>query len=223
MSTTASREAREPGLAPDWTYMYAFGLPAGSVRALLTLALLGSAGAIAALRPDLPLPDYLRDLLFLILGHYFALRRGHSEPQASGPPPLFLPRGTVRVLITLGYVAVAVLLVRQAQNHAMNPIRTPAFYTMLLVGGFLLGVVTSKLSSWLAERGRRPRRIFIDLRATIALLAAAILLLLAWNYVYAFLPPPRDMPLGRVRTQLAEKGVEFVLSAVIGFYFGARS
>lgn len=221
MSSATSREAQEPGLAPDWTTMYAFGLPAGSVRALLTLAVLGTSGALAALRPDRPLPDYLRDLLFLILGHYFALRRGQAEPQQLGPPPLFLPRGTIRWVITLGYVAVAALLIRH--GGALTPARTPAYYTMLIVGGFLLGVATSKVAHWLSHRGRHPRRLFMDLRAAFTLLAAAILLLLAWNHVFEFLPAAREVPLGRVRAQFAESGFEFLLSAIVGFYFGARS
>lgn len=221
MTTTPAEHSAPRDATIDWRELYAFGLPAGSVRSLLTVAIVASSWALTVLHPDKDLPGYLRDLLFLVLGHYFALRRGQSESVEPGPPPLFLPRGTVRLLIVLTFVVTVVLLLRNQGLRKAD--ETPAAYTLLLVLGFLLGVFSSKVAHLLRRRGHRPFRLFSDARASIALLAAAALLVLSWNQVYGFLPVPRDVPLGRATTPLSRYGLEYVFSAVVGFYFGARS
>lgn len=206
----------------DWTVLYAFGIPAGSIRAILAILILGTACGLVALRPDLALPDYLRDLMFLILGHYFALRRGQEEPEQIGPAPLFLPRGTVRLLVIAGFATVIVLLVRR--GAPMQPDQSPAAFSLILVVGFLLGVLSRKLGEWISYfRGHRTHRIFADLRALVALLAAVVLVALAWNQITPFLPAPRGELPGRARTNISEYGLEHYFGAIIGFYFGARS
>jgi hypothetical protein len=205
-------------LAPDWSTRYAFGLPAGSVRALLALGILGTAAALAALHPDSRIPDAFRDLVFLILGHYFALRRTTYEPALDGPPPLSLPRGTIRFVILLMFIAVVVVFVRK--HEPLNPQTTPAIYTLIVIAGFLLGVVLSRFAGQLWKKGHEPKRIWIDLRAVIALLAAIMLILLAWNESYHFLPLARE---GGPKPPITAEGVRHVLAAVVAFYFGARS
>lgn len=82
------------------------GLPVGSVRALLVLAL--AAAAVLALRADRSVPPWMIVALLLAGASYFATR---SNPQSagspSGRPPLGLPRGTVRLvfLVVVGYGA----------------------------------------------------------------------------------------------------------------------
>ncbi|GIW80943.1 MAG: hypothetical protein KatS3mg105_2750 [Gemmatales bacterium] len=53
---------------------YAFGLPAGSVRALLAFLILGLVWALMIMQR--PVPLYLQYVMFIILGHYFA---AHSK------------------------------------------------------------------------------------------------------------------------------------------------
>src|SRR5439155_15657329 len=86
---------------------HAFGWPPGSIRALLTLLVVGLVCALmlmSTVEKPLAIPPYLLYLLFLILGHYFAARgaRGHQAPGEA--PPLHLPRGSIRLIILVALV-----------------------------------------------------------------------------------------------------------------------
>src|SRR5712691_5655550 len=120
------------------------GLPAGSVRALLTFIVLGLIWALMLLQKEIPL--YLFYLMFLILGSFFAAH-GHSiaGPAGDSRNPLYLPRGTLRTLIILGFAAVlgwryyvnpdwrALLEIKQA-------VVEQPYLPLVLLGGFFLGV-----------------------------------------------------------------------------------
>ena len=199
----------------------ALGLPDGSVRALLALAIFGLIWAMLILRPDDELPDYLRDLLFIIMGHYFASRRRASRAGELGPPPLYLPRGTIRLALFGGFVLVAVVLFRQGK--LTNPGKHPGVLTLLLVAGFLLGVVLAKLGDWWTDRGHRVPRWVEDGKALVALIAAAGLIVLAWDLAFPFLPRGVEGRFGGALPRLGSYGPEHVLSAIVGFYFGSRS
>jgi hypothetical protein len=138
----------------DWRRLHALGLPEGSVRALLAILICATIWGLLLLRPDREVPDYLRDLLFIIMGHYFAARRRASEVEEPGPPPLYLPRGSVRLVLVAGFIAVAVVLLRRGQLTSIG--QHPGAVTLILVAGFLLGVVMSAGSRWWRERGHRP-------------------------------------------------------------------
>ena len=132
------------------------------------------------------IPDYLRDLLFIIMGHYFAARHRASEDPEPGPPPLFLPRGSVRLLLIAGSVAVAVLLFRRGQLTSLG--RNPGVVTLLLVGGFLLGVAMNAVMSWWRNRGHRTPRLVEDVRALVSVAAAGLLIFLVLNRLLLFVP-----------------------------------
>src|SRR6202451_3592653 len=85
----------------DWHHFHALGLPAGSTRALLAILVFGTAFGLLVLQPTRDVPEYLRDLLFIILGHYFASRKRAGPSEDAGPPPLYLPRGTIRLLLIM--------------------------------------------------------------------------------------------------------------------------
>lgn len=216
---SAPADAQAP--APDWRGRHAFGLPPGSVRAMLALLIAATICGTLALRPDREVPSYLRDLMFIILGHYFAVRgraRGSPEgPDAGAPPPLYLPRGTVRLLLVLGFVAVAALLARQGRLLPID--ENPGSVTLLLVGGFLLGA----LLKWVLGRfstGGKPRwyRILEDAKAVVALASAAVLVVLCWDQAWPFLPEAMSGTIPR----LGEHGPEHLAAALVGFYFGSR-
>ena len=141
----------------DWRRLHALGLPSGSIRALLAILIFATTWGLLVLRPSREVPDYLRDLLFIIMGHYFAARRWSDQGDEPGPPPLYLPRGSVRLILIAGCVAVALVLFQRGQ--LTTPRENPGVVTLLLVGGFLLGVVLNAVSDALRERGYRPPRL----------------------------------------------------------------
>ena len=192
---------------------YAFGWPAGSVRALLALTIFGGIWAWMALRPDVEVPAYLRDLMFIIMGHYFAAR--HQKAPDVGPPPLYLPRGSVRTMLLLGFVAVAAaliyghhVLVREAEIVRLNH----AGVTLILVAGFMLGVLMSRLTRGLPRWAE-------DARATISLTTGVALVLLTFGFVHL----PETAWLRAFQRWALLYRIEDVLAAVVGFYFGAKS
>lgn len=215
--------ARTAAPRRDWRRLYAFGLPNGSVRAVLALLVCGSIWALLWLRPDQAVPDSLQNLMFIILGHYFATR-GQSEADGAvqGPPPLYLPRGTVRWALVLGFAAVAWLLLREqriAVRDATGARPSHAAVTLILVGGFLLGVIVARIRARLARRGRRPPRLLEDVRAAVALAAGVLMVLI----LFGLLSLPDTGTAASVQRWLVKYRVEDVLAAVVGFYFGSRS
>src|SRR5262249_45949407 len=153
----------------DWRAIHALGLPSGSIRALLAILVFGTVWALLLMRPAAEGPEYLRDLLFIIMGHYFAARHRAPEGPEPGPPPLYLPRGSVRLLLVGGSIAVAVMLHHRGQLTSLD--RNPGVVTLLLVGGFLLGVAMNAAISWWKGRGHRTPRVVEDLRAIVSLAA----------------------------------------------------
>ena len=193
---------------------YAFGLPSGSVRALLALTIFGGIWAWMWLRPDTEVPAYLRDLMFIIMGHYFAAR--HPITAEVGPPPLYLPRGSIRSTLLLGFALLAGgliyqhrLSVKEADLVRLNH----AGVMLILVSGFMFGVLLNRLT-----RGSLPR-IFEDARATASLLAGVLLLGLVFGLVHV----PDTGMLHRLQRWALQYRVEDILAAIVGFYFGSRS
>jgi hypothetical protein len=205
----------------DWRTVHAWGLPAGSIRALLAILVFGTVWVLLLLRPDAEIPDYLGDLLFIIMGHYFAARHRASGDPEPGPPPLFLPRGSVRFLLVVGSIAVAALLFRRGQLTALD--RNPGVVTLLLVGGFLLGVAMNAAMSWWRSRGHRTPRLVEDVRALVSVAAAGLLIFLVLNRLMLFVPTTQVDQLIPAEIHLGHLGAEHLLAAIVGFYFGSRS
>jgi hypothetical protein len=218
MSDATSSEPKPPA---DWRHVHAYGLPEGSVRALMALLIFGTLWGSLILRPDREIPESLRDLLFIVLGHYFAVRKRTAATEPGGPPPLYLPRGTIRLLLIAGFVAVTVVLFRHGQLTHVRA--NPGVLTLVLVSGFLLGVVVQKLASWWSGAGRRVPRVVEDVRATVSLVAAVLLAVLVWDQLVPFLPAEIVKAFRVLDFGMGRYGPEHVLAAVVGFYFGSRS
>jgi len=192
----------------DWRKIHALGLPAGSVRALLALGVDGTVSGLIIRDPAKPLPDHLESLLFVVIGHYFAARGQAVTNPDNGPPPLFLPRGSVRLLLIAALVTVGVLVFRQDGIQALR-----GLFTLILAFAFLLGLLLARIARWVARRRTSPSRWFADLQAIVGLSAIGALALQVFIGVF---PGPESLGLGNL-------GVEQGLAGLIGFYFGARS
>jgi hypothetical protein len=210
----ATEMPRPPG-RDDWRDVHALGLPAGSIRALLAVLVFATVWGMLLVRPSQEVPDYLGDLLFVIMGHYFAARRsggGAREPgEESGPPPLYLPRGSVRMALVAGTAAVAAVLYRRGVLTRVD--RNPGVTTLVLVCGFLVGVVLNALTGWWRQRVKRRHRALEGAQAVGAMAAALLLIALACNRLYPFVPPEQlDAAVGHW-AHLGRLGPEHLLAA----------
>jgi hypothetical protein len=222
-SPTDDTTGAAPEPQPHRRKLHAFGLPGGSIRALLAVLIFAGIWAALWLHPERRVPDYLQNLVFIIMGHYFAARAKKDAGPEPGPPPLFLPRGTIRYILVLGFVAVTGALIYQHRLWTPDPATRTGFrlhdgaVTLILVAGFLLGVVATHVHRrWSARR--RPPRLLEDVRAAVSLTAAVALLLL----VFSVLAPDKGI-LNTVEEFTLRYRVEEVLAAIVGFYFGSRS
>lgn len=219
MSQAAPPRTTDPA---DWRKLYALGLPPGSVRAGLAILIFATTWALLVAQPHREVPDYLRDLLFIIMGHYFASRRQAAPGAEAGPPPLWLPKGSVRLILVIGTAAVAAVLHRRGRLTDVG--HNPGVETLLLVGGFLLGVVLNAVYQWWTDRGHRPPRLVEDVRALLASAAAVALVALVVNTRLAPLFPREGIDaLFSGAVGLGRFGPEHLLAAFVGFYFGSRS
>src|SRR5258708_5449550 len=101
--------AGQPVMPARLPARHPLGLPAGSVRALLTFMVLGTVWTLLLMpaEKNVKVPLYLTYLMFLVLGSYFGARG--AAPKIKGlqeTPPLYLPRGSIRLVIILGFLGV---------------------------------------------------------------------------------------------------------------------
>src|SRR5262249_54814300 len=195
---------------------HALGMPAGSVRALLGLAVLGLLWALALTHPHkLPLSFiYLQFLMLLILAHYFAAHGKSIGRELGGRSALGLPRGSLRFLLLGGYLGLAVYLYQHNSAFELPPSGPFFFLVALLLTGFFAGYLMTGLVAAL-HRGTLPGWVQ-DFQAWVALLGVVGLTVLV--LVYAIINPSlaQETPLNLDHFQAG-------LAAVVGFYFGARS
>lgn len=203
---------------------HALGLPAGSIRALLALSVLGLLWLLA-LQPwpgqpgaayEIKLPSAFMDLqilMVLILAHFFAAHGHTIRTGGAGRSPLGLPRGSVRFLLLAGYLALAAFLYYK-QPTFEYPSTSAIILLLVLASGFFLGhVLTGAVRTlW---GGVLPYW-FQDVQAWVALLAIGSMgvLLVIMLFINPSLPQ---------EVQVSPQWVEAILAALVGFYFGARS
>ena len=178
-------------------------LPRGSVRALVTLALLGVLWTLMLSGREVPLS--LAFVVLLVLGHYFG-SRGGREKVPGERQPLYLPRGSIRTVIILGFAAAGWFLWDQGRLVLSIEDRNMAIFFIL--GALLLGFVVRKIADMLSGgKMTRPRRLFENVKA-ILVIAATVLFA-----IFCLL-------------EKKEEGLENLALAavpVIVFYFGSRT
>ena len=231
MSTTPSAASDDflgpsAAPAPHRRRRHALGLPAGSVRALLALMVLGLLWALALLyqprgedvQKVFHLFVQLQFLMVLILAHYFTAHgKSIGTPEVGGRSPLGLPRGSIRFVLVAGFVGL-VLWVNANKSEFQEKLQTPVLAPLILLGGFFAGYLISHLVRGLAG-GESPYW-YQDLEAWVALLAMLGLgiELICYLFIGPSLSPEHRLSLYEWLSHF-ESG----LAAVVGFYFGARS
>jgi len=199
---------------------HALGLPAGSVRAIHVLLIAGMTCALIANPTDLAIaiPPYLVYLLFLMLGHYFAAHGVTIAPRSHDQPsPLYLPGGTVRLLVILALAGVLAWkytqhpqsLLEQFERTAREIAQQP-LTPVAVLGGFFVGVIVRGMV------GRvNPPLAWQDFEAWISLLA--IFGLSAAAVIHLVIDPSLEVP------GVSWPTWEAILGGIVAFYFGARS
>jgi len=188
------------------------GLPIGSVRALLTLIVV--AVVVSRTARGLPVDALWTQTLLIALAHYFTARRFVSLPpdvlarlEEDGliereRHPLFLPRNTIRALIVLAFIGLAVFLYREQRLF-----QTEAMSLLCLIFAYLLGSLTRTVGGWIhRQRSRPPTGTWGDIKALI------VLLTLIAAAIPEFLVQPIQVP----------EIFEQVALGLMLFYYGSR-
>lgn len=197
------------------------GLPPGSVRAVIILMVMGTIWALLLMpeEKNIEVPLYLYYLLFLTLGSYFS---GRAQAPVGSPSPLYLPRGSIRAIIVLGFAGVmGYAIFRDPEGFWKRPLLDPEdrAATMLLptviIGAYLVGVIVAGFAHKLLNGPLGMPAWYQDVLAWVSLLAVlglgieVILQLI----VFPSMPEPRP--------QVPQ--MQLLLSGIVALYFGARA
>jgi hypothetical protein len=166
-------------------------------------------------------PIYLYYLMFLVVGHYFAAH-GHSmaSPALGKASPLHLPRGSVRALLILGFIAVLGWRYYVTRDWSTllkikEPLLDQPYLPLVLVGAFFLAHVLSHLFGGLVGHSAEGAYWLHDLRSWFALIAGFGL---GVEVIIQFVINPSLDP----ERQLNLPNLQMFLAAIVAFYFGAR-
>jgi hypothetical protein len=202
---------------------HAFGWPPGSIRAILVLIVVALVCALLLLTRTqsgaiIPIPAYLQYLLFMAVGYYFAAR-GQSPEAKDVSPPLWLPRGSIRLIIMAALIATIAYkaatdregLLLQLEVSARQLHEQPLIPVVIL-GGFFAGVVFRALVIGKHERSPWAQ----DLEAWVALIG--VLAMGIAGLIHLVIAPT-------LTTGNTVSGAEWegFLAGIVSFYFGLRS
>jgi hypothetical protein len=203
---------------------HAWGLPAGSIRALLALGVLGLLCLLAfvklpgdekpLLNPQVQLTFvYLNILMVLILVHFFTAHGKSIGRHISGRSPLGLPAGSMRVILLGGYLAMAASTYYMRQDFQIPEKANLMLLISVLLGGYFLGWLIAGCVRLMY--GDWPPAPYQDIQAWFAMLALLGLGILVMVHLIA----------AHVEQNL-EGTLEYInaiLAALVGVYFGSRS
>jgi hypothetical protein len=196
---------------------HALKLPAGSVRAIHVLGIVGVVCAIILIPGEHTIPPYLIYLLFLMLGHYFAAHGvSIATRDDAAPSPLYLPGGTVRFLVVLALIGCVGWRLYQDQEGfirmfaaSLEKLKNEPFLPLVILGGFLAGVIVRSVIVRIGQSAA-----FQDFEAWISLIALIMIVVAAMIHLV-------------VSPSLEEKLYvpmwESFVGGVVAFYFGERS
>jgi hypothetical protein len=204
-------------LPPPGRERQPLGLPAGSVRALMVIMTMGTIWVLLLIRK--PVPIFLYYLLFLTTGVYFAAR-GSTATRAGGPAPLYLPRGSIRLLLVAAFFGLFALgIARDPAGFLQQPLVAPTerdatlLLPLVMIGAFMMGVLSNAIARKVLSGPYGLPGWYQDVQAWLSVIAvlglgATVILELV---VFTSVENRWDM-----------STLQLILSAVVSFYFGAR-
>lgn len=206
------RSTGSAALKPNPHAAHPLGLPAGSVRALLTLAILGV--VVSEVAQGQSIGVFWHQALAIALAHYFTSRRFVDLPhdalirlEAEGvvereSNPLYLPRHTIRALAILTFAGLAAWL------YTRQRLFQPAALTVLgAFAAYFIGAIARGITTWWTRGAASPpSRTWSDIKAWTCLLVMSAV-------AVAQLAGRRDW--------LPDRFEEVAIGLVL-FYFGSR-
>jgi len=188
------------------------GLPTGSVRALLTMIVIGV--VISSVVRGTKLDELWTETLLIALAHYYTSRRFVALPPDVAKRlldeglldkesnPLYLPKHSIRILILAAFGGLGFWLYQQGRFW-----ETRALTLLMIVAAYVCGSIVRGISSWFSSKtGRRPSSRWGDLKAIVVLLAVTFAAATELMPHLAGLPPEIDR----------------IALALLLFYFGSR-
>jgi hypothetical protein len=201
---------------------HAFGWPPGSIRAILVLIVVALTCTLMLITRDqrgriIPVPPYLFYLLFFAVGYYFAVR-GHSrEVHRNAPPPLWLPAGSIRLIIMAAITATVIWKLVHDREGLLEQLRASALQIheqpllpLVILAGFFAGVLVRVVIIGKHERSPWAQ----DLEAWVALVGVLLMGIAA--IIHLVINPTLE-------DQLQLPDYEGLLAGVVTFYFGLRA
>lgn len=187
-------------------------LPAGSVRALLTLIVVAVVVGETARGHSTSL--LWSETLMIALAHYFTSRRLIDLPKdllekleqdgliEHDAQPLFLPKHSIRTIVILSFAGLAAYLYREGRLWAR-----PSISVLGVVFSYFLGMLAKSLTQWWSKRsGQKAPSWWVDLKAMVVLVVVGVAAIRVFQA--PFDPVPTDW--------------ERLAVGLILFYFGSR-
>jgi hypothetical protein len=199
-------------------YRHPLGLPAGSVRAILSLLIVAQVCLFLALPPHLvesrPMPLYLHALMLMVMLYFVARGREPLPGEPRQPAPLYLPRFFIRSLLILGLAAVVGWQLYENPERVydrLKPVEAQLadwpYILATLAGSFVLGRLL-RIGPW------RNAAWFQDFLAWVSLIA--MIAVVAEMCLTIFVNPGFLQSIDRTVW-------ECVLTGIVTTYFAARA
>lgn len=183
------------------------GLPSGSVRAVIALILCGTLW-FQVLKGE-AIEDILIESALLVVGFYFGVRSGMGPPIAPTTvegtrQPLFLPRGSIRFVLLLGFFGVIAYMWYRGRG-------LPDAFLLILevLASYIIGYIASAIVARRQKAGKKPNRAIAIFRNANAIAAMLLVGYLCGTLIFGW---PRFFP----------EYAKNALAWIVAYYFGSR-
>ena len=195
------------------------GLPPGSVRAILALVMSGTLWYMVL--QDRIVPEILVEAVLLVVGFYFGVRQGTApalQPAATVPspattqspatppvkPPLRLPRGSVRVILLLGFFGTIAYMWNRGRG-----LPDAMILILQVLASYILGYMVSALVHRRRLAGLAANRVVVAFRNLNAVAVIGVTSYVCASFAVGWAP-------------LFPEYTSNLLAWTVAYYFGSR-